>query len=330
MTTRRQLLAISTIFAVAPHVIAQGRKVPRVGVLHAGSSKESPAAQREPFERGLRELGWIPGATVIIEYRYAEGDPAKLPALAADLVRLGVDVIVARANLAIAAARKATSSIPIVTSGYTGDPAADGVVNSAARPGGNVTGLGSSPVELDSKRIELLKDALPSIKRVGVVLNPTLDGPFALERMTRLQALARTRGVELRLFEVYRAQDIGPAFDAIGKANVDALLVRGDPQVLDPNRSDIAARALMLRLPSIYWWPFFVEAGGLMSYGDNFAAMHHRAASYVSRILRGEKAAELPIEQPSKFDLVLNMKTANALAIEIPKAVLFRADRIIQ
>jgi putative tryptophan/tyrosine transport system substrate-binding protein len=286
--------------------------------------------QREPFERGLRELGWKPGSTVMIEYRYAEGDPSKLRGLADEFVRGGVDVIVARANAAIGAARNATSTIPIVTSGYTGDAAADGVVNSNARPGGNVTGVASFPSELDGKRLELLKEAFPGIKRVGVVLNPALDGIFFGERVAKLQAYGSSLGLLVQPFEVHRAEDIASAFAAIGQSKIDALLVRGDPAVLDPGRGEITALAAKMRLPAIYWWPFFVEAGGLISYGDSFYTMHHRAASYVSRILKGEKAGDLPMEQPSKFDLVVNVKAAKTQGLEIPKAVLFRADRIIE
>ena len=331
MTTRRRILIAYAVGALAPRLVfAQARKVPRVGVLHAGSSKEPPAQQREPFERGLRELGWVPGKTILIEYRYAEGDPGKLPALADDFVRAPVDVIVARGNPAIGAARKATSTIPIVASGYTGDAAADGAVNSAARPGGNLTGLIGNPVDLDSKRVELLKEAFPRTQRIGVVLNPMHDGPFGADRGNKLQAMARALSVDLQHFEIHRAADIAPVFEVISNTRVDALLVRGDPQVLDPNRANIAARALKLRLPSIYWWPFFVDAGGLMSYGDSFSAMHHRAASFVGRILKGERAGDLPMEQPAKFDFVVNLKTAKALGVQIPKAVMFRADRIIE
>jgi len=328
LTTRRQFLLASGVAAIAPLAHGQAR-VPRVGILHAGTAKESPSIQREPFERGLRELGWIPGSTIIIDYRYAEGDLSKLRGLADDLVRSGVDVIVARANAAISAARYATSTIPIVMSAYNGDPAADGVVNSAARPGGNVTGVGTV-LELDGKRLELLKDAFPNIRRVAVVFNPALDGALARERMARVEAGARSLGLQIHAFEIQHARDIGPVFAAIGKANVDALLVRGDPQVLDPNRAEIAVLAAKLGRPAIYWWPFFVEAGGLMSYGESIPGFHHRSATFVSRILKGQKAGELAIEQASKFDLVVNLKTAKALVVEIPKAVMFRADKVIE
>lgn len=331
MTTRRQFLLAGALGSVAPGLsfAQQARRVPRIGALHAGSAKESAAIQREPFERGLREYGWMPGSTVIIEYRYAEGNADKLPELAIDLVRSEVDVIVARANAAIHAARRATTRIPIVMSAYAGDPAADGLVKNHSRPGGNLTGL-AGHLELDGKRLELLKEALPRISRVAVVSNPGLDGGRSKERMALLNDYARALRLELQVFEIKRATEIVGTFAAIGKANIDALLVRGDPEVLDPYRAEIAAQAAKLRLPAIYWWRFFVDAGGLMSYGDSIPAFHYRSATYVNRILKGASPAELAIEQPSKFDLVVNLKAAKALGIEIPKAVLFRADEIIQ
>jgi putative ABC transport system substrate-binding protein len=307
----------------------QPGKVPRVGVLHPGSSKEPAAIQRQPFERGLREHGWIPGSTVIIDYRYAEGNVARLPELAADLVRSGVDVIVARANAAINAARQATTTIPIVMSSYAGDPAADGLVRSQSRPGGNLTGMAGF-LELDGKRLELLKEAFPRISRVAVVSNPGLDGGRSGERMAKLHDSARSLKLQLQVFEIKRADEIAGTFAAIGKSKVDALLVRGDPEVLDPNRAEIAAMAAKLRLPAVYWWRFFIDAGGLMSYGDSIPGFHYRSATYVSRILKGASPAELAIEQPTKFELIVNLKTAKALGIEIPKAVVFRADEVIE
>jgi putative tryptophan/tyrosine transport system substrate-binding protein len=330
MTARRQFVLASALCASAPSLFAQARSVRRVGVLHPGSAKESPVVQREPFERGLRELGWMPGSNLLIEYRYAEGDPAKLRGLADDLVRAGVDVIVARANPAIAAARNATSTTAIVMSSYAGDPMADGVVNNASRPGGNVSGLASLAVELNSKRLQLLKEAFPQIRRVGVVSNPALDGRLAAERMVRLRADAQSLGLQLLVFEIRRLQDIDALFAEAGSANLDGLYVRGDPQILDQNRRELAAFALKLRLPAIYEWPFYVDAGGLMSYGDSISAIHHRSASYVSRILKGEKVGDLPIEQPSKFDLVVNLNTARAMGVEVPKTVMFRASRIVE
>jgi putative ABC transport system substrate-binding protein len=331
MTTRRQFVLAGAIGSIAPGlaVAQQPSKVPRVGVLHAGSAKEAVAIQREPFEHGLREHGWIPGSTVIIDYRYAEGNADKLPELAGDLVHSGVDVIVARANAAIHAARRKTTAIPIVMSSYAGDPAADGLVKNHSRPGGNLTGL-AGHLELDGKRLELLKEAFPRISRVAVVSNPGLDGGRSQERMAKVNHYARSLKLQLQVFEIKRSSEIAETFAAIGRANVDALLVRGDPEVLDPNRAEIAAQAAKLRVPAVYWWRFFVDAGGLMSYGDSIPAFHYRSATYVSRILKGARPAELAIEQPSKFDLVVNLKAAKALGMEIPKAVLFRADDIIQ
>jgi putative ABC transport system substrate-binding protein len=330
MATRRQILLASAVAALAPGVLAQSRKVPRVGILHSGSSKESPSIQREPFERGLRELGWQPGSNIVLDYRYAEGDVGKLPDIANELVRSGADVIIARANNAIAAARKASSTIPIVMAAYSGDPEADGVVNSTSRPGGNLTGHASLAPQLHAKRLELLREAFPKIKRVAMVWNPALAGLLASDRLIKLQNNARSLGLELTAFEIRRADDIDNAFGAIGKARVDALYVHGDPQILDPNRVQVTTLARQLGIPAMYEWPLFVDVGGLMSYGDNLPVMHHRSASYVSRILKGEKPGDMPVERASKFDLVVNLKTAKALRLEIPKAVMFRVDRVVE
>jgi putative ABC transport system substrate-binding protein len=310
-----------------PAAFGQARRVPRVGVLHAGSSKEPAAVQREPFERGLRDRGWVPGSTVIIDYRYAEGDRAKLAPLADELVRSGADVIVARADAAIHAARKATSTIPIVMAAYVGDPAADGVVKNVSRPGGNVTGIGNF-LDLDPKRLELLRDAFPRIRRVGVVLNP--DGGKWRERMVRLNEAAKVLKLQLQFFEIRRPEQLSETFAAVGKARVDALLVRGDPEVLDPNRADIAAQAARLRVPAIYWWRFCVEAGGLMSYGHSIPGFHNRSATFVDRILKGARPGELAIEQPTRFELIINLRTAKALDIRIPRDFLQRADGVVE
>ena len=329
MTTRRQVLIAGALGVATGRTFAQARRAPRIGVLHVGSSKESPAIQREPFERGLRDLGWGPGSTVIIDYRYAEGERTRLPALAEELVRSRVDVIVARADEAIHAARKATSTIPIVMAAYVGDPAADGVVKSPSRPGGNVTGIGNF-LELDGKRLEILKDAFPGVRRVGVVANPTLDGAKYAERMTQLRQAASALKLQLQVFEIRRPEQIAAVFSAIGEARFDALLVRGDPQVLDLHRAEIAAQAIKLRIPAIYWWRFFVDAGGLMSFGNSIPGLHNRSATFVDRVLKGARAGELPIEQPTKFELVVNLKAAKAIGVDIPKAVTFRADHIIE
>jgi len=329
MTSRRQMLIVSALGLISRAAFGQARKIPRIGVLHAGSAKEPAAVQREPFERGLRDRGWVPGSTVIIDYRYAEGDRAKLAPLADELVRSGADVIVARADAAIHAARKATSTIPIVMAAYVGDPAADGVVKNVSRPGGNVTGIGNF-LDLDPKRLELLKDALPRTRRVAVLLNPGLDGGKWPERKAKLNEAASILKLQLQFFEIRRPEQLSETFAAVGKARVDALLVRGDPEVLDPNRADIAAQAARLRVPAIYWWRFCVEAGGLMSYGHSIPGFHNRSATFVDRILKGARPGELAIEQPTRFELIINLRTAKALDIRIPRDFLQRADGVVE
>ena len=255
MATRRQVLLTGALGAIAPGAFAQSRKTPRVGVLHPGSSKEPLAVQREPFERGLRELGWIPGSTAVIDYRYAEGDRSKLPVLAAELVRADVDVIVARSDYGINAARNATGKIPIVMAAYVGDPAADGIVKNMSRPGGNVTGIGNF-LEIEGKRLEVLKDAFPSIRRVAVMSNPVVDGTQSAERVAKLRAAGRALKLEVQVFEVTRADQIAGTFSAIAKGRADALLVRGDPNVLDARHAEIVGYAAQRRLPAIYWFAF--------------------------------------------------------------------------
>jgi putative ABC transport system substrate-binding protein len=329
MKRRAAIVGIAVLAAAASRVMAQSGKIPRVGVLHAGSSNESPTIQREPFERGLREQGWVPGSNVLIDYKYAEGNAGRLDELAAALIRSGVDVIVARAPAAINAARRATATIPIVMSAGTDDPVAGGLVKSLSQPGGNVTGILTLIWELDKKRLELLKEAFPGISRVAVLANPDFDRGRYAKHVAALHDSGRSLKLQLQIFEVRRADEIAVAFTAIGQRQAEALLVQGDPQVLDHNRSEIVAMAAQHRLPAVYPWHFFAEAGGLMSYGTSFSAFHHRAATYVSRILRGAKAGELPIEQPSKYELVVNVGAAKAQGLTIPQSVLFRADRLI-
>jgi putative ABC transport system substrate-binding protein len=330
MNRRDTVLALLALGAAPLAAEAQqAGKLLRVGVLHAGSSKEAATIQREPFERGLRENGWIPGSSLLIEYRYAEGNPARLVELASELVRSRVEVIVARGNSAIDAARKATDVIPIVMSAWAGDPVAGGIAKNLSRPGGNVTGV-MGFTQLDGKRLELLKETFPGIRRVAVVGNPDFGQAQYPQQMAALQGSAKSLKLELQTFEIRRADEIASTFAAIDRAQVDALLVRGDPQVMDLHRAEIVAMVAKLRLPAVYWWPFFVKAGGLMSYGESFSAFHHRSATYVSRILRGAKPGDLAIEQPTKFELAINLKTAKLLGVEIPKTVLFRADELIE
>lgn len=304
---------------------AQPTGVPRVGVLNPGSSTESPAVQREPFERGLRELGWTPGSNVIIEYRYAEGRVARLDELAAELVKLKVDVIVARGHPAVAAARRATGSIPIVMSSAA-NPVASGFIKSLARPGGNVTGIANLVWELEAKRLELLKSALPGLVRVGVLDNAA-NRPRAPEA---LGAASRALGLEIQVYTATKSEDLTETFAAMSRARVGAVLVRADVLVLEPNRSQVAALAARHRLPAMYPWRFYIDAGGLMSYAESIPAFHHRSANYVDRILRGAKPADLSVEQPTKFELVVNLKAARALELTIPHSFLLRADEVVE
>ena len=310
-----------------------GAKVARVGVLRPGELTEAAGVQRTPFEQGLRELGWTPGADILIEYRYAEGDVDRLPMLAAELVRLKVDVIVAATVPATLAVREATSTIPIVMSA-TDDPVGRGLIESLAHPGGNVTGLAATADgNLDDKRLELLKEARPGLKRVGVlfpVVDPAGANPLARQRLTGLEAAAAILGLQLQQFEVRTAPALSDAFKGIDRARVEALLVRPDPNVLEPHRGEVTAFARERRLPAVYPWRFYIDVGGLMVYGPSLTDIHRRSATYVDKILKGAKPADLPVEQPVKFELVINLKTAAALGLTIPQSILARADEVIE
>jgi putative tryptophan/tyrosine transport system substrate-binding protein len=324
----RDLAVVVVALAVGAGVDAQpATQVPRVGVLNPGSSTESPAVQREPFERGLRELGWTPGSNIHIDYRFAEGRSARLEDLAAELVQSKVDVIVARSLPAVGAARRATTSIPIVMSSAA-DPVASGHIKSLARPGGNVTGIANLTWELESKRLELLKSAIPGLTRVGVLENLSRRPPPAAT--VALSAAARTLGLEIQTFTVNKLEELAETFAAMSRARLGAILLRADVLVLEPNRTQVAALAARHRLPAIYPWRFYVDVGGLMSYAESIPAFHHRSATYVDRILKGAKPADLPVEQPSKFELVVNLKTARALELLLPHGFLLRADDVIE
>ncbi len=302
-------------------------KIPRVGVLRPGNPPPGDLGHREAFEGGLRDLGWTPGTSIRIEYRYAEGKPERLPELAAGLVRLSVDVIVASAPLAIRAAQQATRAIPIVI-GASPDPVGEGFVASLARPGGNITGLTLQAQDLDGKQLELLKEAVPRLSRVAVLRNPNSLGYDVAKR--QIEAAARALKLEVKDFPVSHAKDLAPTFTAMSQARVGAILVRRDTLVLEANRAEVVALAASLRLPAMYNFRFFPEAGGLMSYAANLADIHRRSAAFVDKILKGAKPADLPVEQPTKFELVINLKTAKALDLTIPASVLFKADQVIQ
>ena len=310
--------------AAAPLAAAaqQPAKVPRIGILRLGSA---PDPLIEAFREGLRQLGYVEGQNLAIEYRWSEqGD--RLPDLAAELLRLKVDVIVAAGAPAIRAAKNATSTIPIVMPVVT-DPVVEGLVASLARPGGNVTGLSSVAPDLSGKRLELLREGFPKISRVGVIWDSKSGiGPAELEAT---QGAARTLGVQLQVLEVRGSDYLDKAFGAARRHRVGALITLASPFFF-ANRAHLVVLAAASRLPVMYYHRAYVDAGGLMSYGPNLPHMFRRAATYVDKILKGAKPADLPVEQPTRFELVVNLKTAKTLGVTIPRSVLIRADHVIQ
>jgi putative ABC transport system substrate-binding protein len=302
----------------------QAARIPRVGVLGPGSASGMLSVQREPFERGLSELGWTPSVNILLEYRYGGESPARLAKLAAELVSLGVDVLVARGPVAIHAARQATTTIPIVMA-TTADPERFGFVESLARPGGNTTGIANLTWELDGKRLELLKEMLPHLTRVAVLANPRNKDQFPA-----ILSAAQSLGLKASVFEVARPEDIGGAFELIERAPAAALLVATDIQVLEPSRARIVAMAARHRLPAMYPWRFYVDIGGLISYSTSLHELHRRSATFVDRILKGTEPADLPVEQPTKFELLINLKAAKALGLTIPQSLLQQADQVIE
>ncbi len=278
------------------------------------------------FVQRLRELGWIEGRNIATEYRWADGRFERLAGFAADFVRQKVDIIVAEGTVAVLAAKQTTATIPIVFP-VAGDPIGNKLVASLARPGGNVTGLSIQAADLAPKRLGLFREIVPSLTRLAIMAN--VGSPnTVLEVVGEVQATVRMLGLEATAVEVRRAADIAPAFEAL-KGRADALYVAPDPLVLS-NRVRINALALGLRLPTMYAYRNYVETGGLMSYGTNLTDLFRRTGDFVDRILRGAKPSELPIEQPTKFDLVVNLTTAKALGLTIPESFLLRADEVIE
>jgi putative ABC transport system substrate-binding protein len=302
----------------------QPGKPPAVGFL--GSS--TPSAMRQwvaAFVQRLRDLGWIEGRTIAIEYRWAESDSARAGEIAAEFVRLKVDLIVTSGTPQVLAAKQATAVIPIVFAA-AGDPVDTGLVASLARPGGNVTGLSLQQTDVAGKRLELLREVVLGLRRLVIIGN--VGNPFTVQEMREVQAAASTLGLEVATPEIRRAEDIAPAFDAF-KGRADALYICLDT-VLISNRIRINTLALVARLPTMHGLRDFVEVGGLMSYAPSFVELWRRAAEYVDKILRGAKPGEIPVEQPTKFDLVINLTTAKALGLEIPPKLLALADEVIE
>jgi putative ABC transport system substrate-binding protein len=300
-------------------------KVYRIGVLE-GTPVALNAANLEAFRQGLQELGYVERQNYAIEYRSADGRPERFLDLAADLVRLKVDVIVTRGTGAALAAKNATRTIPIVMAG-SGDPVQNGLVASLARPGENVTGLSTINSELVGKRLGLLKEAIPGITRIAVVLN--LSSPTLGTQRKQIEVAARSLGVQPQFLDVRKSEDLDRAFDAAIKQRADAVHVSLDT-LTRTNLRRIVGLSAKHRLPSIYSSRDFVDAGGLMAYSVRYPEAYRRAATYVDKIFRGAKPGDLPVEQSTKFDLVINLKTAKALGLTIPPSLLGRADEVIQ
>jgi putative ABC transport system substrate-binding protein len=312
-------------FSMSPVQAQQPAKVPRISYL-MGSTPEVQSARTDALRQGLRELGYVEGKNIIIEWRSAEGKLDSLPALAAELVRLKVDVIVSSGPSPTRAAKEATSTIPIVMT-QDDDPIGSGFVASLARPGGNITGLATFAPEISGKRLELMKETIPRLSRVAVFGASARPGTALQLKETELAAGALK--VQLQYLDVLSSKDIETGFGAATKGRAEALLALANP-VLNSNRKRFIELALKSRLPAIYYRREYVEEGGLISYGVNFLDLDRRAATYVDKILKGVKPAELPVEQPKKFELIINLKAAKQIRLTIPPNVLARADRVIK
>jgi putative ABC transport system substrate-binding protein len=307
----------------------QPKKVPRIGYLSSADAA-TDSARAEGIRVALRNLGYIKGQNIAIEYRYAEGRPDREPGLAAELVRLKVDIIVvASGDVTIQAAKNATKTIPIVMSGLGSDPVRAGHVESLARPGGNVTGLTALSRELGGKRLELLKEAVPKLVRVAVLYDPA-NQPSLHEVKELLPADARALKLTIQPWEIRAVDDFEKVFAALNKQRPDGLYVFGAGPVMRPNQKRIVGFALKSGLPSMYSSREAVQAGGLMSYGADLADSYWRVAYFVDRILKGTKPADLPVEQPTKFELLINLKTAKQIGLTIPQSLLYRADKVIK
>ena len=325
---RREFITLlggaTAVWPLAAHA-QQPAKLPTIGCL-GPNTRSFDSQQRLPaFVERLRELGWIEGRTIAIEYRWAEGSIDRAAELAAEFVRLKVDVIVTSGTPQVLAVKQATSVIPIVFAAV-GDPVGAGVVATLARPDGNATGLSLQQTETTGKRLELLREVIPGLRRLAIIANS--DNLSAVLEVREAQAAARALGLDVVTAEIQRREDIAPAFEAL-KGRVDALYVAADP-LLNTNRMRVAILAVGARLPTMYSIREPIETGGLIYYGPNFADLNRRAADFVDKILRGTKPADLPVEQPTKFELIINLTTAKALGLTIPEQLLARADEVIE
>ena len=327
MNQRIFVLALGALlFALCSSAEAQQpKKIPHVGYLTI-SSLSSNVDRIEAFRRGMRELGYVEGKNIVIEWRSGDGKVERQSELAAELVRHKEDVIVTSGPTMTRAAKQATATIPIVMA-FDPDPIGNGFIASLARPGGNITGLSTLSPELSGKQLELFKEIVPRLSRVAVL--GTSAEPGNAQTLREIELAAEGFGVKLQYLEIADPRDIEPAFQAANKERVGAMLVLQTP-VFNPKRKQIAELALKNRLPAIYPQSEWVDDGGLISNGVSFAALYHRAATYVDKILKGTKPADLPVEQPTKFELVINLKTARQIGLTIPPNVLARADRVIR
>jgi putative ABC transport system substrate-binding protein len=317
------------VVLLAVEVIAdaqQPKKVPRIGYLNA-VSPSNRSDRIEALRQGLRELGYVEGKNILIESRYAEGKLDRLPTLAAELVRLKVDVIVTSGPLPTRATKVATSTIPIVMA-QDSDPVGNGFVASLAQPGGNITGLSALRPELSGKRLELLKEIVPRLSRVAVFGTSTQPGNAQM--LKEIELTGEAFGVKLQFVDILSPKDIESAFRAAGKGQADAVLMMVPSSVDSSRRKEIVELAVKSRLPATYQQSEYVEAGGLMSYGVSTDDLNRRAATYVDKILKGRTPADLPVEQPTKFEFVVNLKAAKQIGLTIPPNVLARADRVIR
>ena len=303
----------------------QPRKVHKIGFL-ANATPSADAVRYDAFRQGLRELGYVGGKNIVIEYRSSEGKSDRLPALVAELLRLEVDIIVTTGPTVTRAAKEATVTIPIVFA-QESDPVGSGFVATIARPGGNITGLSTLGPELSRKRLELLKEIVPKLSHVAVLGTSTVLGHARFLKQT--EPVARALGLQLQFIDVLERNGIETAFRTARQERVDGLMVLSGP-VLNSNRTQVLDLAVESRLPAIYNFPEFVEAGGLMTYGVSTSDLFRRSATYVDKILKGRKPADLPVEQSTKFELLINLKTAKQIGLTIPASVLARADRVIK
>ena len=319
------ILAIGLLAAPLAADAQQAGKVYRIGYFQ--TAPRAPAEHLlKALEEGLRERGYVVGRDIVIEYRFADGKAERLPDLAAELVRLKVDVIVAAASSGPLAAKRATNTIPIVMTN-AGDPVGSGLVTSLGRPGGNVTGLSLLAPAVVGKQLELLKEVVPKVTRMAVLTNPGTPGPALT--LTEAEAAMRPLGLQLQVLDARGPGEFEAAFSAMTREHAGALLILGDPMFFGERKrlADLAARS---RLPAVSGLREFADAGILMAYGASLSDLFRRAATFVDKILKGAKPADLPVEQPTKFELVINMKTAKALGLKIPQSVLIRADEVIQ